>query len=121
MIEIIGVYPVPDAPEPCYLVEVRVLDSPGFDVREFTQEVPGEPPENWQVPDDEGLLNADGDEVVPTRWPIAPELLRGNVRLVFFMHFLDFSRPLRTPFGEIPLPEPTEQPERLAIVEYEEP
>jgi hypothetical protein len=37
------------------------------------------------------------------------------------MHFLDLSRPLRTPFGEIPLPEPTEHPERLAIVEYEEP
>lgn len=117
MVEIIGVYPVPDAPEPCYFVEVDVRDSPGFNVGEFTQEAPGKPRESWQAPYDEHLLNAEGDEVVPTRWPIAPEMLTGNVRLVFFMHYL----PLRTPFGEIPLPEPNEQPERLAIIEYEEP
>ena len=121
MLELIGVYPVPEALEPCYLVEVRVTDSPGFDVGQFTQEVPNEPRENWQAPYDERVLSAEGREVVSTRWPIAPDLLSGNFRLVFFMHHLDLSRPVCTPFGEIPLPEPGERPERLAIVEYEEP
>lgn len=119
MVEIVGVYPVPNAPEPCYLLEVRIIDSPGFDIREFTQDVPGQPERNWQVPYDERVLSAGGDEIVPTRWPTPPEVLSGDVRLVFFMHYLDLSRPLRTPFGEIPLPEPSEQPERLAMVEYE--
>src|SRR5437870_5751044 len=121
MVEIIGVYQVPDAPEPCYLVEVAVTDSPAFDVGEFTQADPGEPRESWQVPYDERVLNSEGDEVVPTPSPIASEMLTGNVRLVFFMHYLDLSRPLHTPSGEIPIPEPSEQPERLSMVTYEEP
>ncbi|HEU5065802.1 MAG TPA: hypothetical protein VFT86_07925 [Gaiellaceae bacterium] len=53
MVEIIGVYPVRDAPEPCYLVEVDVRDSPGFNAGELTQEAPGKPRESWQAPYDE--------------------------------------------------------------------
>jgi len=41
---------------------------------------------------------------------VESEATRSNVRLAFFMHYLDADRPLRTPFGEVPLPAPSEGP-----------
>ena len=110
-------YPVPEAPEPCHLVEVIVRDSPGFDIGEFQQEEPGQPPDNWQVPWDERILNEAGDAEMPND----PELLHGTARLAFFLHYAEPSRPLLTPFGSVALPEPSERPERLAMIEYDEP
>jgi hypothetical protein len=37
------------------------------------------------------------------------------------MHYLDPARPLRTPFGDVELPDPNDRPYRLASIEYEEP
>lgn len=121
MVEVVGVYPVREAEEPCHLVEIVVSDAPGFDVGEITQKTPWASRKSWQVPYDERLLNAAGDEVVPTQWPIPPERLTDDVRLAFFFHYLDFDRPLETPFGPVRLPEPTERPSRLDWLQYEEP
>lgn len=122
-IEIIGVYPA-DAAEPVHLIElnVRGADTP-FTVGEFTQEVSDQPRSNWQVPWMEQILNAEGTEVIVNSkeaWR-KPDLFCGDVRFVFFFHYLDLRRPLRTPFGELVLPSESQLPERLSIIQYEEP
>ena len=122
-VEVVGVYPIPEAPEPCHLVEVVVRDSEGFDPAQFVQPDSTQPEDNWQVAYDERALNASGDAPITESFELAdrPELLEGTVRLVFFMHYLDPALRLRTPFGEVELPTPTEKPERLAAVRYEQP
>jgi hypothetical protein len=115
VVEVLGVYAVPEAREPCQLIEVAVTDAFEFDVGDFTQETPGQPRDNWQVPWDERFLNGAGDAEDPTAGA------QGNVRLAFFFHDLDPARPLITPFGTVPLPEPTERPARLQWLQYEEP
>ena len=100
--EVIGVYPI-DAPEPCHLIEVLLSgDDNSFDWGEVTQEDPTQPKYNWQVAYDEQLVEEN----------------KGESRYVFFFHYLDFSKPLITPFGEINLPKPTALPARLADIEY---
>ena len=72
---------------------------------------------------DERVLNDAGDVVLTEPFELArrPDLLQGDVRLVFFMHYLDPSRALRTPFGDLQLPHPSERPSRLARITYEAP
>jgi hypothetical protein len=113
-VEIVGVYMVPDAPEPCHLVEVIVTDADPFEVGDFTQEMPGEPRENWQVPWDERFLTTSGDAEAVAE----PQ---GTVRLAFFLHYLDPARPLMTPFGDGSMPAPIDTPTRLDWLQYEEP
>jgi hypothetical protein len=122
-LEVIGVYPVPEAAEPCHLVEILVRSSSGFDPAGFGQSDPDEPRENWQTAYDERALNQSGDQALTESFELAgrPELLEGDVRLVFFIHYLDPARPILTPFGEAALPEPTPRPQRLREIEYEEP
>src|SRR4051794_21427539 len=52
-VEVIGVYTVPEAPEPCHLIEIVVRDSSGFDAPKFVQPDPTQSEENWQVAYDE--------------------------------------------------------------------
>jgi hypothetical protein len=101
--EVVGVYRVAEAVEPCHLVEV-LLDPPHahWDWGNVTQEVPGQPRDNWQVPYDEQLV----DEV------------SGRGRYVFFFHYLDLRRPLLTPAGPVLLPNPQPLPPRLQHIEY---
>jgi hypothetical protein len=123
MIEIIGVYSV-TTDEPCHLVEFRVRGVNGvFNFGGFTQEVPYTPQSNWQVPWMERILSADGSKVVADDSEISamPELFRGDVRCIFFFHYLDTNRPLVTPFGEVRLPKPTDRPQRLTMIQYEKP
>jgi len=103
MLKILGVHPI-KAPEPCHLIEV-VLDAPtsDYDWEKVTQETPGQPQSNWQVPWDERPLDDGG-----RRW-------------AFFFHYLDCTRPLLTPDGSMPLPKPTRLPEHLKDIEYKEP
>lgn len=117
-IEIVGVYPF-DATEPCHLIECWLRDATeDFDFGEITQEIPGQSEDNWQVPWNEYRLNADGTagELLESS-----ERLNGDVRVAFFFHYLEPDRPLRTPVGDLPLPTPTECPERLGFIEYEPP
>ncbi|MFV2068716.1 MAG: hypothetical protein ACC645_17225 [Pirellulales bacterium] len=89
-----------------HLIEILVegLDKER-DLGEFTQEVNGQSRDNWQVPYDEQLL----------------EQGAGRFRYVFFFHYLDLGKPLLTPLGSVPLPRPTNTPERLESIKYESP
>ncbi len=119
-IEFIGVYSI-EADEPVHLIELRVRGSQDiFEIGDFTQEIPDQPRENWQVPYLEQILNPSGDEVLADDYEASkhPELWRGDMRLAFFFHYLDFERPLRTPFGEVKLPAESELPQRLSMIEY---
>lgn len=93
-------HPVPEAPEPCHLIELRVT-GPDFDVGEVTQAENGVPRESWQAPWDEQFLDPD--------------------RVVFFFHHLDPSRPLSTPSGAVDLPPESPRPSHLEGLEYEQP
>jgi len=122
VVRVLGVYGVPAEQLPddldgftVHLVEV-VVDAPAstLDVSEFCQEDPKAPRSNWQVAYDERFLNAEGT---------AEEggLAVSPCRLAFYLHLIDFARPMRTPFGPVNLPEPTPMPERLqALFVYEE-
>ena len=122
-IEIIGVYPV-QAPEPVHLIELWVRGAQGiFRFGDITQETSGRPQDNWQVPYAEQILNPSGDAVAASEFHTEdhPELWQGDMRMVFFFHYLDPQRPIRTPFGEVRVPAPSAFPPRLSMIRYEPP
>jgi hypothetical protein len=122
-VEVVGVYPV-RAAEPCHLIELMMRGvGPGFDFGSISQPVPGTPSSNWQVPWGEVLLDKDGQEVLASSAELSdrPEQLAGDLRVAFFMHYLDEQRPLKSPFGDICLPKPIARPKRLKAVRYEQP
>jgi len=100
---VVGIHPV-KTNVPCHLIEIAVANTNNgeFDWDQITQELPGVPQGNWQAAYDEQQI------------PAADE----RVHYAFFFHFLDPSRPLCTPFGEIDLPEPTPLPTHLRDIEY---
>jgi hypothetical protein len=119
-IKIIGVYPI-RADEPCHLIEVTIHRS-GFDldIGSFTQEIPGEAEDYWQVPYDEHFLNSEGTMILNPGYPDEiPEA--DDLRVVFYFHYLDLKRPIKTPIGDMSLPEVTKKPDRLSILEYDPP
>jgi hypothetical protein len=104
-IYIVGVHPV-EADEPVHLIEIALAGSVGnFSFGAVTQESPGQPESNWQVAYDEQELSQSGNES----------------RYVFFFHYLDFTRPLLTSMGPVPIPKPTPRPEHLHHIEYFQP
>lgn len=120
---VLGVYPV-KAKEPCHLVEIQIEGSEGaFEVGDITQENPERKRSNWQVPWDERILDVKGERMIADALQIKkrPEMLKGDVRMVFFLHYVDFTRPLITPFGEASLPAPSKRPARLRKIRYEDP
>lgn len=104
--QVAGVHPI-SAPEPCHLIEMVIYgyDKSGFDFGGVTQKDPGRPRSNWQVAYDEQLLEQTEDKA---RW-------------AFFFHYLDLTKPLLTPMGEVNLPGQTPMPPHLAPIKYEEP
>ncbi|MBA4369157.1 MAG: hypothetical protein C0403_16130 [Desulfobacterium sp.] len=120
-IDIIGIHPI-HAADPCHLIELIIKNCQSeIDMIGFTQEISGQPKSNWQVPYNDKFLNDDGSKITgdvmldgrdEKNW-------KGNVRIAFFFHYLDLSKPLKTPFGIKSLPAPTDLPERLKIMEYE--
>jgi hypothetical protein len=116
----IGAYRVRSS-EPCHLVELEITGvSSQIDLSEITQEVPGQPRSNWQVPYDEQYLDVSGKRPIDPSKPWA-QPQEPDFRLVFFFHYLDFDEPLLTPFGDIELPKPKRKPRRLGFVRYEPP
>lgn len=103
--EIVGVY-LFDSRNLCHLIEMRLK---GWDVDTFiggiTQADSSLAQENWQVPWDERIMEAEGDEAT----------------VVFFFHFLKVGQPLDTPAGPLQLPQAGSLPDRLSHVEYEQP
>ncbi len=122
--EIIGVHKV-RASQPVHLVEmlVRGSDAP-FKIGHFTQTCPGKDESNWQVPYDDKLLSSDGTEILLDPWSrdsdSSPHWI-GDVRIAFFFHFLNFDRPIITPFGDVPVPSASTRPARLRFLKYELP
>ena len=106
-VRVIGAYQVPNHPD-VHLIELDAESPPStVDVGAFGQADPALKPDSWQVAYDERFLDS-------------PESTRS--RLIFFLHFVRFDRPLKTPFGDAALPTPTPMPPRLAsIVRYEPP
>lgn len=122
-IDVIGVYHV-EADVPVHLIEILAKNSNGiFDLAEITQEIPDQSRRNWQAPWDEKILDHAGEKIIADYFSARekPELWIGNIRMAFFFHYLDFSRPLLTPFGPITLSNECPKPNRLSEIEYESP
>lgn len=121
--EILGVYLVPNNPE-VHLVEIVIKGSKQkLNIYQFTQEIPNQPRKYWQVPWDEKLLDESGEVVIANNDLLEKEtnLWIGYLHLIFFFHYLDFSKPLLTPFGPLVLPKELIRPERLSKIIYESP
>lgn len=123
-IQVLGVYPI-EAPEPCHLVEIMIRKCDGvIDFSQITQQQPGEPLANWQVPWMESFLDAKGEKLLsePFQATERSESWHGDVRLVFYFHYLNLKESITTPIGNVDLPRPTSLPPRLSkILSYEEP
>ena len=122
-LQILGVHPM-EADEPCHLVEIMVIGSLGFDPGEFVQELDDEDDDAWPSAWGECVLDVAGESVQADAEDLATdraELLLGEVRMAFFIHNLDLTAPLLTPFGEVALPPATPLPPRLQAVPYEAP
>ena len=118
-LEIIGVYAVTEAEEPCHLLEWRVEEHDGpFDVSWLRQPVPAEPEDNWQAPYDEYVLSADGKDGEPV---FGPFQVAEAARFCFFQHYLEAGRPFESPAGPVTPPPATDRPERLKFIAYETP
>jgi hypothetical protein len=118
-LQVLGVHPVEQAPDPCYLVELRVGPGlPALDLTAITQPTAGLPGNGWQAPVDARLLDADGTGGQPLE-PGAARAVAPPARLAFFFHFLQLDRPLLTPLGPLRLPAPTPRPARLGFMRYE--
>lgn len=105
-ITVVGVYPV-ESNEPVWLIEVEL--SVAFDTIDWgsiTQPVANLDPSNWQVVYDE-QVSEPGDS--------------GKLRAVFFFHYLRLSDPLRSAYGDLPLPPESPRPARLSHIQYDEP
>ncbi len=81
-----------------------------FDVGDFSQ------PDSDQIAYDEAYLSPDGKSVISRlRAPDSESL-----RLAFYLHYVDSSKPLRTSYGELPMPEIQTMPDRVwSLVPYE--
>jgi hypothetical protein len=117
-LQVLGVHPVDEAPDPCHLIELT-LEGTGdpLDLRGVTQERAGMPGADWQTPFDEHLLDPAGTSgrslgVDQARAVASP------ARLAFFFHFLRLDRPLLTPAGPLRLPPASPRPDRLAFLKY---
>ncbi len=119
-VEVIGVYPV-KAHETCFLVElvVRGIKEP-VDMGKVTQPILGHSESSWQVPWDEHFLDLSGDSPLDPDFPDKVPATSA-IRVAFFFHQLDVFRPLASPWGNIPLPEVSPRPYRLAFMTYEKP
>ena len=110
-----GLYEIPEAND-VHLVEVAVDAPPGeVNVGAFQQEDPALPPDSWQVAYNEWYLDEEGNPLSEFEYEGDPT---SATRLAFFLHFVDFARPLLTPFGPVALPQPNPLPDRLREIEY---
>jgi hypothetical protein len=118
-VEVIGVYPVDEAHEPCHLIELLVEGEGAFEVGAITQPHPTRPKSDWQVAYDEYRLTPEGDSGEPL--DLHPLRLHGQVRVAFYFHYLSPTEPLWTPAGLVVLPPVTPRPQRLGFMKYDAP
>ncbi len=80
-----------------------------FDIGDFRQ------PDSDQAPYNEVYLSPDGLSVISRYKPPAGD----NFRVAFFLHFFDPTKPLKTSYGEIPIPPIHNMPEHYKeIIPY---
>jgi hypothetical protein len=120
-LQIVGVYPIPQAEEPCHLIEIVLKGAiENFYMGAFTQEQKDEDIGNWQVAYDEHFLNDQGTaDLNEDQYDKRPE--GDSFRVVFFLHYIDLSKPLLTPFGSVQLPIEQPMPRRLGFIKYDPP
>jgi hypothetical protein len=117
--QLLGVYKIKGNSE-VHLFELYINTSPkNVDVSSFTQKDDTLPKNSWQTAYDEHFLNEDGTKVIGSF--LEQDSLTGlETRIVFFMYFVDFHKPLLSQYGEILLTEPSLLPNRLLeIIEFE--
>ena len=89
-----------------------------FDIAHFVQPREDQPRDSWQCAWAEAFLSPDGQSLAAERWSPTPD--SGDLRIAFFLHGYDPTRPLRTSYGDIVCPPPQAMPERLArLVPFE--
>ena len=89
-----------------------------FDVGDFTQRLDGVPRDGWQAAYAEAFLSTDGTSLAGD--PGSSDAAEAALRIAFFLHFWDASKPLVTSYGDIECPAVSEMPERLErLVPYE--
>jgi len=117
--QLLGVYPINDAPD-VHLFELLIHATPkDVNVSAFTQKDESLPQDSWQVAYNEHFLNEDGTNIIGT-FLDQNRLTGTETRLVFFLYFVDFNKPLSSQYGDLVLPTPSSMPERLAkIIEFE--
>ena len=117
--QLLGVYKINGASDVHLLEFIFNISPTDIDVSSFTQEDDKLPKDSWQTAYDERFLNHDGTKVIGTF--LEQRSLTGDqTRIVFFMYYIDFNKPLLSQFGEILLPEPSLIPDRLSkIIELE--
>lgn len=118
--ELIGVYIVDNHPD-VHLIELQFDEAPDhIDVGQITQELEGQPTQNWQCPWDEKYLNESGEEIIGDYFDLPKD--ESKTRLLLFFHYLILSKPIRTQYGQLNLVTPYSLPDRLRDkVKYERP
>ncbi len=113
MVKIIGLYSVPENAD-VSLVELSVQKKWNeFDIGNFAQEIENTDRSFWQAPFGEVYLNETGTQVIGDYFK-EPDKNSKFTRLIFFIYFLDVTKPLDTPFGKINLLPKTSQPLRIS-------
>ena len=116
-VEIVGVYAVAESEVPACLIELWVRGFAGtLDFGRFSQQNGGKDRGLDSVAYLEHVLSSDGSS--GRELLLEPQQLAGDTRFAFFMHRLDQSLPLLTPFGPVRVPGTTARPDRLKFMRY---
>ena len=111
-VNVIGVYSLPET-NTMHLIELQISIPPrNIDVSSFQQKDEDLPKSDWQTAFNEQYLDESGVSVIGG-FEDAMNIDDNKTRLVFFLYYVDFSKPLLSQFGSIILPSPAPIPERL--------
>ena len=121
-VRVLGVYEVRG--KSYCLMEILIKGSKGpFDMKQFTQEWPTVPRDQWPQPYMSKFLNKDGTEItgdVTLDESTDSSLWVGDIRICFFFHFPAYDLPLITPWGIASLPAERLRPKRLHMIRYKQ-
>jgi hypothetical protein len=118
-VQVVGVYAVKNIHH-VYLIELEIGLLPSeVRVESFSQKNDAQSQSSWQAAYDEHYLDETGTKVIGRM--LGNQNLPGtDTRIAFFLHDINFSKPLLWQNGEILLPLPSPMPDRLAnILVYE--
>ena len=112
---LLGVYTF-DNQNGIYLLEAQINQPPAeVDLSLFYQKDNTLPESDWQTAYDEQYLSSDGTSVIGNGFD--PTVIPGDTsRVVFFMLPKDLASPLTTPYGDFPVANVRELPERLSKI-----